>query len=70
MRYLSGSAVAARSRMQSLIKIAGIGNNVTICGSTDLKDSEEDAYCIVDGIVVVKKHGVIPDGTVIGKAKK
>ncbi|MEM7103610.1 MAG: glucose-1-phosphate adenylyltransferase [Bacteroidota bacterium] len=53
-----------------LDKNCKIGDNVTIRGSVSLPDSEEEAYCIVNGIVVVKKHGVIPDGTVIGLPKE
>ncbi|MFP4501140.1 MAG: glucose-1-phosphate adenylyltransferase [Candidatus Hydrogenedentota bacterium] len=47
---------------------ARIGKNVVIRGSEDLKDYEGDQYAIRDGIVVVYKYGVIPDGMVIGKA--
>lgn len=42
-----------------------IGNNVTIDGSKHTEHVETDAYVIKDGIVVVKKGAVIPDGTVI-----
>ncbi len=48
---------------------ARIGKNVVIRGSEDLKDYEGEQYAIRDGIVVVYKNGVIPDGMVIGKAK-
>jgi glucose-1-phosphate adenylyltransferase len=43
-----------------------IGNNVVIKGSTDLKDVETETYCVVDGIVVLKKSVNIPPGTKIG----
>ena len=43
-----------------------IGNNVIIKGSTSLKDTETETYCVVDGIVVLKKSVVIPAGTRIG----
>jgi len=43
-----------------------IGNNVTIRGGNNLEDVEEDAYCIRDGIVVLKKGAVVLDNTVIG----
>ena len=43
-----------------------IGNNVVIKGSTSLKDVEAETYCVVDGIVVLKKSVVIPPGTRIG----
>ncbi len=44
---------------------ARIGKNVVIHGSRKLKDGEWDGYSIRDGIVVVHKDAVIPDGTVI-----
>lgn len=43
-----------------------IGSNVRIVGSVSLPNMEDENYCIVDGIVVVKKNAVIPSGTVIG----
>ena len=45
---------------------ARIGKNVVIRGSKKLKDYDGDGYAIRDGIVVVMKNAVIPDGTVIG----
>ncbi|MEM1322424.1 MAG: glucose-1-phosphate adenylyltransferase [Bacteroidota bacterium] len=44
-----------------------IGDNVTIKGSADLENTETNEYCIVEGIVVLKKGAIIPHGTVIGK---
>ena len=49
-----------------LDKNCRIGNNVTIKGHADLPNDEQEAYSIVDGIVVVKKNATIPDGTTIG----
>ena len=43
-----------------------IGNDVYIRGHSSLENQEADHYCIKDGIVVIKKNAVIPDGTVIG----
>jgi glucose-1-phosphate adenylyltransferase len=43
-----------------------IGDNVSIIGDKSLKDIETDQYCIVEGIVVVKKKAIIPSGTKIG----
>lgn len=43
-----------------------MGNNVTIHGSVSLQDSEESTHCIRDGIIVVKKGAIIPNGTKIG----
>ena len=47
-------------------KNARIGSNVRIIGSVALPNTEEEGYCIVDGIVVVKKNAIIENGTVIG----
>jgi len=49
-----------------LDKNCRIGNNVRITGGKHLKDADFDCYTIRDGIVVVKKNVVIPDGTTIG----
>ena len=43
-----------------------IGNNVTINGGTHLPDSDHSLYAVKDGIVVVKKGAVLPEGYVIG----
>ena len=49
-----------------LDKNCRIGNNVVIKGGgTNMGRQEFEAYSIVDGIVVVKKNAIIPDGTVI-----
>ena len=47
-------------------KNARIGSNVVIRGREDLPDRMEETYAIVDGIVIILKNAVIPDGTVIG----
>ena len=47
-------------------KNARIGSNVRIVGSVALENMEAESYCIVDGIVVVKKNAVIENGTTIG----
>jgi glucose-1-phosphate adenylyltransferase len=44
---------------------ARIGKNVTITGGGKLKDCDGEGFSIRDGIVVVLKNAVIPDGTVI-----
>lgn len=43
-----------------------VGDNVIINGGKHLEDAETDSYVIKDGIVVLKKEAVIPQGTVIG----
>ena len=39
-----------------------IGNNVRINGGTHLADTDHHLYVVKDGIVVVKKGAVVPDG--------
>lgn len=39
-----------------------IGNNVTINGGSHLPDAEHSLFAIKDGIVVIKKGAIIPDG--------
>lgn len=46
-------------------KNARIGNDVRINGGTHLAEGHHDFYSVVDGIVVVTKGSVVPDGTVI-----
>lgn len=43
-----------------------IGNNVVIKGHPSLPDIETEMYCVVDGVVVLKKSVSIPAGTKIG----
>lgn len=42
-----------------------IGNDVRIAGGDHLEDGEYENYHVVDGIVIVPKESVIPDGTKI-----
>lgn len=42
-----------------------IGNNVRINGGSHLEDRDHLLYTIKDGIVVVKKGSILPDGYVI-----
>jgi glucose-1-phosphate adenylyltransferase len=42
-----------------------IGNDVRIEGGAHLPDSDHSLYTVKDGIVVLKKNAVIPDGMVI-----
>lgn len=39
-----------------------IGNNVTIKGGSHLADADHELYTVKDGIVVVKKGAIVPDG--------
>ncbi len=42
-----------------------IGNDVRINGGPHLQDSDHPLYTVKDGIVVVKKGAIMPDGFVI-----
>jgi glucose-1-phosphate adenylyltransferase len=42
-----------------------IGKNVKIINEKCIRELETDSYAIVDGIVVINKNSIIPDGTVI-----
>ncbi|MEX2456264.1 MAG: glucose-1-phosphate adenylyltransferase [Balneolaceae bacterium] len=44
-------------------KNARIGNDVKIVGGSHLEDGKYENYYVVDGIVIIPKNGVIPDGT-------
>jgi len=46
-----------------LDKDCRIGNNVVIKGGDHLADMDDPNYCIRDGVVVVRKGGVIAEGT-------
>lgn len=46
-------------------KDARIGNNVVLRGGKHLKDVTEDAYVIKDGIIVVRRRAIIPEGFTI-----
>ncbi len=43
-----------------------IGNNVRINGGSHLSDTDHELYTVKDGIVVVKKGAVVPDGFLLG----
>lgn len=43
-----------------------VGNNVEIIGDISLPDVRSELYCIVDGIVVLRKEAIIPHGMKIG----
>ena len=46
-------------------KNARIGDNVSIINAHNLQERDEDNYSIRDGIIVVPKGALIPNGTVI-----
>lgn len=43
-----------------------IGKNVVIRGADDLPDTDGDGWAVRDGIVIVLKSAIVPDGTHIG----
>ncbi len=43
-----------------------IGNNVRINGGSHLEDTDQELYTVKDGIVVVKKNAIVPDGFTLG----
>ena len=43
-----------------------IGSDVEINGGDHLADGDFELYAVKDGIVVIKKDSVVPDGTIIG----
>lgn len=48
-------------------KQARIGDNVVIRGDSSLPDEETEHYSVQDGIIVLNKWAVIPEGSKIGK---
>jgi glucose-1-phosphate adenylyltransferase len=42
-----------------------IGNDVRINGGAQLSDTDHSLYAVKDGIVVLKKGAIIPDGFVL-----
>ena len=52
-------------RYSIIDKNAHIGNGVRLINARGLENESAENYAIVDGILVVPKHGVIPDGMVI-----
>lgn len=44
-----------------------IGNNVRIFGGTHLQDTDHPLYTIKEGVIVIKKGAVLPDGFTLGE---
>ena len=59
--------VGERCHIENAIldKDCRIGNDVSITGGAHLPDSDHALYTVKDGIVVVKKRAIVPDGFVI-----
>lgn len=43
-----------------------IGDDVRIMGGMHLQDTDEELYCVRDGIIIIRKGAVVRNGTVIG----
>ena len=65
IKVLSGIGERCFIKNVILDKNCRVGNDVRINGGKHLKDTETDSYMIKDGIVVIKKGAIIPDGTII-----
>jgi glucose-1-phosphate adenylyltransferase len=63
----SGIGIGQGSTVEGAIidKNARIGRNVTIRHLRDRPDMETDNWVARDGLVIVPKNAIIPDGTVI-----
>ena len=59
--------VGERCHIENAIldKDCRIGNDVSITGGAHLPDSDHALYTVKDGIVVVKKRAIVPDGFVV-----
>lgn len=59
--------IGERCRIKNAIvdKDCRIGNDVSIAGGTHLPDSDHALFTVKDGIVVVKKGAILPDGFTI-----
>lgn len=60
--------IGERCKIQNAIldKDCRIGDDVSITGGAHLLDSDHALYTVKDGIVVIKKGAILPDGFVIG----
>lgn len=60
--------IGSRCHIQNAIidKDCRIGDDVKIIGGTHLPDGDHSLYTIKDGIIVVKKRAVLPNGYTIG----
>ncbi len=67
-RGIPKAGIGDNCRLNHLIvdKDVRIGNNVVINGGPHLADSDHSLYAVKDGIVVIKKGAIIPDGYEIG----
>ena len=52
-------------RRAILDKNVRVGDNVAIINEKNVQEADGDNYSIRDGIVIVPKNAIVPDGTVI-----
>ncbi len=66
-RGMPGMGIGERCYIKNAIidKNCRIGNDVRINGGSHLENFDHDLYTVKDGIVVVKKGAILPDGFVI-----
>ena len=66
-RGMPGMGIGERCYIKNAIidKNCRIGNDVRINGGSHLENHDHDLYTVKDGIVVVKKGAILPDGFVI-----
>lgn len=59
--------IGERCKIENAIvdKDCRIGNDVSITGGAHLTDTDHSLYTVKDGIVVIKKRAILPDGFVI-----
>jgi glucose-1-phosphate adenylyltransferase len=59
--------IGAHTRIENAIidKNARIGSHVTITPAGKPENLDHPLYYIRDGIVIIPKNGIVPDGTVI-----
>jgi glucose-1-phosphate adenylyltransferase len=59
--------IGANCRIENAIidKNARIGNNVTISAAGKEQDVDHDLYYVRDGVIIIPKNAIIPNGTVI-----
>jgi glucose-1-phosphate adenylyltransferase len=59
--------IGERCKIENAIvdKDCRIGNDVSITGGAHLPDSDHALFTVKDGIVVIKKGAILPDGFVI-----
>jgi len=60
-----GIGRGAEIRNAIIDKNARLGNGIKLVNAKNIQQESTDIYAIVDGIIVIPKNGVVPDGTII-----